>query len=177
MLVRNHYQDIYSYCVRRAGYDAAADLTQEVFLKLVRTITVYRFAGKFRNFLFTIAVNTCNDSERKRRVSCAVLDDEPVMDEGSSPLEEAVTSEQARRVRHAIDALPSIQKDAIILHYYHGLKAGDIASVTGVSLPAAKSRLKQGMDKLRNALREEVCCERPFEPDATVVSGPSSEGK
>ena len=55
-LVKRHYEDIFSYCYRRTGNrEDAEDLTQEVFLKLVKAIYKYRHTGKFRNFIFTVA--------------------------------------------------------------------------------------------------------------------------
>jgi len=45
--------------------------------------------------------------------------------------------------------LPDNQREAIILYYYHDMKVKDIAKVTGVPLSTAKSRIKQGLDKLR----------------------------
>ena len=51
--------------------------------------------------------------------------------------------------------LPDIQKETIILRFYHNRKVREIATITGVSLPTAKSRLKQGLDKLKRYLNEE----------------------
>ncbi|OCN03431.1 hypothetical protein A7X67_11135 [Clostridium sp. W14A] len=154
-LVRKHYQNIYSYCVRRIGINDAADLTQEIFTKLVKTIFTYQFTGKFTNFLFTIAVNTCNDYDKKPSRIFEDIESLQEADKRPTPFETALINEQAKVIKQKLDALPDIQKDAIILYYYHGLKARDIAKITGVSLPTAKSRLKQGMDKLKKSFREE----------------------
>ena len=68
ILVRKHYQTIYSFCVRRCNGNTtlAADLTQDTFLKLVEHIQQYKLTGKFTNFLLTIAVNTCNNHFKKK---------------------------------------------------------------------------------------------------------------
>ena len=63
--------------------------------------------------------------------------------------------EDADTIQKALNQLPQIQKDVIILHFYYDFKLREIAAVTGVGLATAKSRLKQGMDKLRKILREE----------------------
>ena len=154
-LVRKHYQDIYRYCVRRIGVNDAADLTQEIFLRLTKALFQYRFTGKFSNFLFTIAVNACTDYERRKPRVFVDIEDVQQADDGLTPFEAVLLSERAEIVNRRLDALPDIQKDAIILHYYHGFKIQDIAKITGVSLPTAKSRLKQGMDKLRKTFGEE----------------------
>ena len=162
ILVRKHYQNIYSYCVRRIGnQEVAADLTQDIFLKLVRSIYDYHFSGKFTNFLFTIAVNTCNDYYRKPRKVYENIDDLPKGDDRPTPIDTILRNEQAQFVKQKIDELPDIQKEAIILYYYHGIKAKDIAKIVGVSLSTVKSRLKQGKDKLKKSFSEEDYFERP----------------
>lgn len=124
-------------------------------MKLIRTIFTYKFTGKFTNFLFTIAVNTCNDYEKKPSRLFEDIENLQEADKKPTPFETALIDEQAEVIKQKLDALPDIQKDAIILYYYHGLKAKDIAKITGVSLPTTKSRLKQGMDKLKKSFREE----------------------
>lgn len=158
--MRKHYQNIYSYFVRRVGIDAAADLTQEVFIKLVKTIFTYRFTGKFTNFLFTIAVNTCNDYAKKPHRLCEDIDSLQEADGRPTPFEAVIKAEQTEMIRQELDSLPDIQKDTIVLYYYHDLKAKDIAKITGVSVPTVKSRLKQGVDKLKKTFREEDYFER-----------------
>lgn len=161
ILVRKHYQNIYSYCVRRTGNQVvAADLTQDIFLKLVKSIYDYRFSGKFINFLFTIAVNTCNDYYRKPRQAYENIDDLQKGDDKPAPIENIIRNEQAMFIKSKIDELPDIQKDAIILYYYHDMKAKDIAKITGANLSTVKSRLKQGKDKLKKLFNEEDYFER-----------------
>jgi RNA polymerase sigma factor (sigma-70 family) len=161
ILVRKYYQNIYSYCVRRTGNQVvASDLTQEIFLKLVKSIYDYRFSGKFINFLFTIAVNTCNDYYRKPRQAYENIDDLQKGDDKPAPIENIIRSEEAIFIKSKIDELPDIQKDAIILYYYHDMKAKDIAKITGANLSTVKSRLKQGKDKLKKLFNEEDYFER-----------------
>jgi len=148
-LVRKHYSNIYSYCYRRMGNEhTAADLTQDIFLKLVEVIYKYRFNGKFSNFLFTIAVNTCNDYLRKMRPQ-SDIDLDSILDTKASPLDSIIRDEEFGKLRSLLYTLPDMQREALILHYCHGLKAKDVAKITGVSLPTAKSRIKQGLDKLK----------------------------
>jgi RNA polymerase sigma-70 factor (ECF subfamily) len=148
-LVRRHYQNIFAYCYRRIGEDAAADVTQSVFLKLVESIYRFEFSGKFSNYLFTIAVNACTDRLRRRVEFADVEVDEIPDGRAADPENALVLGEQNDVLSERLSLLPDIQRDAIILHYFHGLKARDIAAVTGVPLATAKSRIKQGMDKLR----------------------------
>lgn len=138
----------------------AADLTQDIFLKLVKAIYNYHFAGKFTNFLFTIAINTCNDYYKKPKESFAEVDNLQKSDSKAEPMESVIQNEEAKAIKEKIDALPDIQKDAIILYYYHDMKLKDIAKIMGVNLSTVKSRLKQGKDKLKKMFSEEDYFER-----------------
>lgn len=151
ILVRKHYQNIYFYCYRRMrDENIAADLTQDVFLKIVSAIYKYRFTGKFLNFLFTIAVNTCNDYLRKNVpvVDCNMVE-LPAMDK--LPPDVIIQCEETEKLYKRLYSLPDMQKEALILYYYHDMKAKDIAKITGVPVATAKSRIKQGLDKLKKA--------------------------
>ena len=109
-LVRKHYQNIYAYCYRRTGNEVvAADLTQDVFLKLVSSIYNYRFFGKFTNYIFTIAVNTCNDYFRKLKPDIdSEIDQLPTSD--NTPMEETIKSEENKRLYDRLNGLPDKQK-------------------------------------------------------------------
>ena len=69
IIVRKYYQSIYLFCCRRlnGNPDTAADITQDVFLKLLENIQSVRKIGKFQNYLLTIAVNTCNNYTKKAK--------------------------------------------------------------------------------------------------------------
>lgn len=55
-------------------------------------------------------------------------------------------------VQAALNRLPEMQKDVIILRFYYDMKLKEIAAVVGVGIPTVKSRLKQGMDKMKQFL-------------------------
>ena len=69
ILVRKYYSVIYQFCYRRLNgdTDTAADITQDVFLKLLENIHTVRMLGKFQNYLLTIAANTCNNYFKKAK--------------------------------------------------------------------------------------------------------------
>lgn len=156
-MVKKYYQRIYSFCIRRCNGDTiiAADLTQDIFLKLIENIHQYRFTGKFSNFLFTIAVNTCNNYYKKIKPIYEEIENLNIEDTASDALEYVFRKDQADKIQNAINQLPDIQKEAIILRFYHDFKVKDIARITGVGLSTAQSRLKQGVDKLKTKLDKE----------------------
>ena len=156
-LVWKHYQNIYQFCVRRCNGDTAlaADLTQDTFLKLIEHIQQYRLTGKFINFLLTIAVNTCNNHFKKKSPDIVDMDTLSAVPSNLNISEEVLRQEDAKIIQQAIDRLPDMQKEVVILRFYHDRKLKEIAAITGASLPTAKSRLKQGLDKLKRYLDKE----------------------
>lgn len=153
-LVKRHYEDIFSYCYRRTGNrEDAEDLTQEVFLKLVKAIYKYRHTGKFRNFIFTVAVNCCNDFIRRQKTRPEKNPDdaylESAVSEEMSPSEHLAKQEDRFILYDRLSGIKEEQKEALVLYYFHGFKAREIAEITGVPLATAKSRIRQGLEHLK----------------------------
>ncbi|MDP4152029.1 MAG: RNA polymerase sigma factor [Bacillota bacterium] len=154
LLINKHYKNIYSYCLRKIGNnETALDITQDIFTKLLDNIDNYQFIGSFKNYLFTIAVNTCNDYYKKKKLVIVELDNTQVSDHGLSPVTVMEQKEQRNLIKCAIDNLPEEQKTVVILRFYHDMKLKDIAIVTKTPLPTVKSRLRQGILKLRQLLK------------------------
>ena len=155
VLVNKYYNQIYCYCVRRCygNRSVAADLTQDIFLKLVTSINTFRYSGKFYNYLFTIAVNTCNNYCTKKSLNQTELNDSVFsIDVEKSMIDNIIENENSIIIQKALDTLPDMQREAIILKYYHDFKVKDIAKTTGVSVPTAQSRIQQGLKKLSKLL-------------------------
>lgn len=156
-LVNKYYNQIFSFCVRRCFGDRAlaADLTQDIFLRVIENIEEYKFSGKFFNYLFTITVNVCNNYYNKKKFLQSELD-EKVLNVGSDTIiSNLITQENIKQIQLALNTLPVFQREAIILKYYHDLKVKDIAEITGTSVATTQSRIYQGLKKLSNLLNRE----------------------
>ena len=157
IIVQKYYDSVYFYCVRRCygDCDIASDLTQDIFLKLVESLPRYRFIGKFQNYLYTMAVNTCNNYLKKRHIEQIELTDNFTTDLDTSLIDEILHDERKETVQKALDLLPEIQREVVILRYYHDLKVKDIATITGVGVSTVQSRIYQGLRKLEKVLERE----------------------
>lgn len=152
-LAQRYYQEIYRFCYYRVGeVDGAYDCTQETFLHLIRFLDAYVDRKHFRAWLYGIARNVCNDYFRSRKF---ITVDESYLDGTCITEGEFHQVEVKDGVIKALNQLPEIQRDVIILRFYGELKIREIAKITGVGIPTVKSRLKQGMDKLRRILELE----------------------
>lgn len=153
LLVTEHYQDIYHFCFYKTGDpEAAYDCTQETFLHVIRFLDSYAEQNQFRAWLFGIARNVCNDLFRGKKT---VAVDESFLEAACQEEEGFHRAELKDCVREALDELPEMQKEVIILRFFYDMKMKEIAAVVGAGVPTVKSRLKQGMDKMRRFLGKE----------------------
>ena len=112
----------------------------------MRYLDTYVEQKKFKAYLYRIAGNVCTDWFRKHSLQPA----------GEELLETiAMEDTQLRRVElsdgilRALQTLSPAQRDVIVLHFFYDFKLREIAQITNVPMSTAKSRLKQGMDKLK----------------------------
>jgi len=151
-LITNYYPIIFAFIARRTGnHELAKDLTQDTFLRLVNGIGGYKPTGKFANYLFTIAVNVCHDYYRKNRILFEDVDMDSLPAENVSALRLEYLEDNLV-LRDLIEKLPDMQKEVLLLRFFHDLKIKDIAKITNTSIPTVKSRLRQGLGKLRKMM-------------------------
>jgi RNA polymerase sigma-70 factor, ECF subfamily len=131
----------------------AADLTQDAFIRLIRSIGSYRGETRFTTWLYRLVVNLGLDRLRRRGRPLVRLDEEPDFDIASEdPADDAPglveRREQAALVRAALDRLPEGQRLALTLHYFEDQRYEDIAVVMGVPLNTVKSHIRRGKERL-----------------------------
>lgn len=156
-LVEKYYDLIFNYCAKRffGNQNIAEDLTQEIFLKVISNIHSFKFSGSFFNYLFTIAVNTCNNFLKKKRFIENDLDENFLFDANTNTETIFFLDEQNKAIQKAIDRLPDYQKDPVILKFFYDMKVKEIARVTQTSIATTQSRLTQGLAKIKKILNEE----------------------
>ncbi len=141
-----------------ASPEAAEEVTQDVFHSVWRRARDYdRGRGAFRTWLLAIARNAAIDWRRtrgKRLLREVELDAAAAIPEGSSVEGQVMASLRAQRIREAVRGLPSEQRDVLALAYWGGLTQSEIADRTGTPLGTVKSRVRLGMEKLRQQLED-----------------------
>ena len=151
-IIDMYYDDIYKFLYRRMGNKSAAeDVSQDTFIKFIKNLPYYKEKNKLKSFLFTIAINSSNDFFRRHKQETSLLSLDNVGDEitEESPEDEILQKEEAFIVRKAVLSLPDVQRDVIILRFYHNLKIKEIASVQKVSVPTVKTRLRRALKALK----------------------------
>ncbi len=155
LLYRRHNDSLYRYLLRLSlNRDAAEDIFQDVWAKIIKARHRYRPTAKFSTFLYRVAHNCFIDYVRKnkRHMVASAIDPDCSPDPGDEPdlLVEKTLARQ--RLDVALRTIPDEQRDAFLLHEEAGLSIDTIAEVTGVNRETVKSRLRYATKKLKAAL-------------------------
>jgi RNA polymerase sigma-70 factor (ECF subfamily) len=145
--------------------DEALDLSQEVFLRVFRTIHRFRGQSSLRTWIYRIAVNQARNRHRlwrrRHRAEQVSLDEHMAahgeLISGSQPTPEHMLAQKelAARLQHALDGLPFNQRTVIVLREIDGLSYEEIGLSLGVAIGTVKSRLTRARQALRQQLRGE----------------------
>lgn len=155
---------VYGYVLRMVGDQTLAqDLTQDVFLRVMKSARTYDHRGRLRQWLFTIASNMVTDHLRrtKRRREVPVEEPETVgqtasqEDDAARTLESFTDAELREKVRSAVRELPPEQRSVLLLRQYGELTFKEIAALEGCSINTALSRMRYGLANLRKLLAGE----------------------
>ncbi len=151
--VYDHYQErVYSIALHYfRGDDAAAkDVTQEVFVKVFRTIHGFRQDARFSSWLYRIVANSCIDELRRRR-RFVLFGDVPKGLEPSAPAPEV--AEPDADVAAALGRLSPKLRIAVLLRYFDDLSYDEIAAALETTPGTVASRLNRAHAILARELR------------------------
>lgn len=168
-LYARHKGPTFRYFLRHTDdRSAAAELQQDVWLRVVRARDRYAADARFTTWLYTLARHRLVDHWRARRgASFTSLDADGDGDGdgrgidpaagpsgGEDPLAQVIDEQAGRRLVAALGDVPAPQRDAFLLHVEAGLSLADIAALAGVPVETAKSRLRYAYRRLRTALED-----------------------
>lgn len=165
-LVDRHGGRIFNFVLRHVRDRAAAeDLTQEVFLRVVKNARSFRAQSKFTTWLYTIARNQCIDALRKAKHRRHAALDKPLGHEADgATLLDLIADDQPdqgaelrdRRFVGALESalaqLPEEQREVFLMREVEGLKFREIADVMGIPENTVKSRMRYALEALRGHL-------------------------
>ncbi len=168
-LVQRHHRRIYNICYRFAGSgDDAQDLTQEVFIKIFRTLGSFDTErGAFMTWVTTVTRNLLVDHFRKTKQDRMTdsLDGAPSEHEDAMPLSEQIRDqsltpdaraqsvEVGETVHHALQKLSPDLREAVILRDLQDMDYKEIAAVLKVPEGTVKSRINRGRAELARLLQ------------------------
>jgi RNA polymerase sigma-70 factor (ECF subfamily) len=161
-LVRSHSRLVYGACYRFTGrVDDANDMTQEVFLRVFRSLHTYQpSAGAFRTWLVRLTRNLLIDHYRRTKKDQALSP----LDDSSHHLKQtqglgaradglATSREASDLIQKGLQQLSPELREAVILRDIQGLEYREIAEALGVPSGTVKSRINRGRVELAQRLR------------------------
>ena len=168
VLYQRHKATTYRYFLRHAGGHAATadELHQDLWLKVIGARERYEAQAKFATWLYTLARRRMIDHWRARDgVSFASLEDGEILahaeeslaasrDGSDDPLGTSIDFQARQRLVAALGDVPTLQRDAFLLHVEGGLSLEDIAGLSAASVETVKSRLRYAYRRLRKALED-----------------------
>lgn len=164
-VLRQYQHRLYRYLVRLARDPALAeDLFQQTWVRVVERIRQYDPQRNFEAWLFSVARNLTMDHFRRYRPESL---DEPLLgdpsgrtreallaDEGPSALDHVLQQERTEKLGEALDRLAWIYREVLTLRFEEEMKIEEIAETLNVPLSTVKTRLRRGLEQVRELLSE-----------------------
>lgn len=163
-LVRVHTRRVYGLCYRFTGSDSEAqDLTQEVFLRVFRTLKTFRSTeGSFVTWLARLTRNLLIDHYRRtrqERVTDSIEEQLPVLEEGMAaaarPDGMVAGREASEILQAALQKLSPELRETVILRDLQEMEYREISEVLRIPEGTVKSRLNRGRAELARILRRQ----------------------
>jgi RNA polymerase sigma-70 factor, ECF subfamily len=157
-LVEQFQRTVHAICLRRLGNPSEAlEMTQEVFLHVLRRLDQLReperFAGWLRQVTVRMAINRATRRTAPSSVETGVL--EEACEHRDDPLDELISRERAQRLWEALARLRVIDREALVAYYIQGQSLIEIAENLDVPIGTIKRRLHTARKRLKAEL--EAC--------------------
>ncbi|MCH7496945.1 MAG: sigma-70 family RNA polymerase sigma factor [Candidatus Marinimicrobia bacterium] len=164
-LFLQHYERVYRMGLRYTGNtQEAEDITQDVFVKVLRDLIQFKGGSKFHTWLYRVTLNVCRDKERQRLRYYRQYADTSVDGEGAADgadrdmnLEKVSKNQRWQMdtqelLQYALSQLSPKLRTVIILKHIEELSLLDISGILNCSLGTVSSRLNRGRTRLRDIL-------------------------
>lgn len=149
-LYEQHDRRVFRVCVRLVGRQDASDVTQQVFLKVFRTIQQFSGNSRFETWLHRVTVNECLQHLRSRsRRPEVTLVTEPVAEDSS-----VGAAESSEVLQLALDQLEPDLRTIFVLREVEELNYAEIAATLDLSAGTVASRLNRARTRLKELLTE-----------------------
>ncbi len=157
-LVKRYQRPISAYVYRMVGdYEAALDLTQEIFIKVYGSLARYRPEFRFSTWIYKIAHNSAVDhlrrnGGRERSLNSGVEEESyelAIESSGLSPEQVSERRERKLEIESVVRSLPSAYRELIVLRHGQDLTYEEIVEVTGLPLGTVKNRLFRAREMMR----------------------------
>ncbi len=148
-LLKQHSTPVFRFCLRMLGNEEdAQDAAQETMVKVLRNLHRYNPEWRFSTWAFGIARNTCIDEHRRRKRRRTTSEVE-VVDKSASPYEVTERHLRAGALRDALDELPPLYREVLLLYHFEQLKYREIAELLDLPMGTVMNRIFRARKRLR----------------------------
>src|SRR5262245_42777048 len=176
-IVRQHWRKVFNVAYKFvAKHDEAEDLTQEIFLKIFKSLGTFDRRANFQTWLISVSRNLCIDHYR------SVRNERETIDSGVDPSELAPAADDAAAItaleqrdrvkllREALAKLPDALRTAVLLRDIQELSYQEIAQRLGLPEGTVKSRINRGRNELARQIRK--LHGQEYSPSGKAHAGP-----
>jgi len=157
-LVERHWAYVLGAAFAVLGnVDAARDCAQDTFMEAAGTLGTLREKDKFSAWIWNISKRKAIAVLRRQKLHGEAMkvktDEGRAMMPGNTPPEQLAHDEKLASIRRALNEVPEIYREVLVLKYIDGRSHDDISTVLDISLAAVDKRLMRGKEMLRESLQ------------------------
>jgi RNA polymerase sigma-70 factor, ECF subfamily len=160
VVVRQHWRKVFNVAYKFVGsHEQAEDLTQDIFLKIFRSLETFDRRANFQTWLISVSRNLCIDYYRSVRRERQTIDRQmrseemPAVSATLSPLRSLENRDLAAQLRQALQQLPATLRTAVLLRDIHELSYQEIAERLHLPEGTVKSRINRGRRELARQIQ------------------------
>lgn len=157
LIVRKYQKKVY-WIIRKMvlDHDDADDISQEVFIKLYRSLGDFRGESKFYTYIYKIAVNfSINHINKHKKINLrkSEMDNADIRSSDKSADEEMNSRQRTQILEEAISSLPDQQRAVFTMRYYDNMTYEEISDILNKSVGGMKANYFHAIKKLEKFLK------------------------
>jgi len=151
LLFDRYHKHLYNFFVKISfDKDLGHDLTQNVFLRLIKFKHTYKSEAKFKSWIFQIARNIYADHYRSNKVPTSDFDDVEIVSEHIDAIDVKMANDEKEKLLYiAMYKLEQEQREILLLSKFEKMKYNDIAQIYEITEGAVKVKVHRAMNKLK----------------------------
>jgi RNA polymerase sigma-70 factor, ECF subfamily len=163
-IVRRYHRQVANIIYLTLGNrEEVDDLSQEVFVRVFRSLERFEYDSSLYSWIYRIAVNLCIDEIRKKRIRKLIpldflteskLEGEKKSKAVATASDELLHKEKEEIIRDALAKLSPLHRTVILLREYQDMSYGEISKTLHISQQAVKSRIFRAREELRELLKD-----------------------
>ena len=162
LIVRQYWRKVFNIAYKFVGkHDEAEDLTQDIFMKIFKSLSTFDRRANFQTWLISVSRNLCIDHYRSVRKERETIDRGVVADDlapaspDPGPMAALEQRDRVALLRHALAQLPDTLRTAVLMRDIQEMSYREIADTLGLPEGTVKSRINRGRTELARHVKKQ----------------------